>query len=133
MASTTSKRLRRVWELLEGAEEYGAESVRTVDLRAVLEGKEPPLPEGLTRDFPFAVGDFITPDNLEFLHGAPVGTRIQAGPGDTAWAKIPGDHWLADGESAMTSTHNLAMWGGIVEVLEPVAEHEIPGVAMIPA
>lgn len=78
MSSTTSRRLKRVYELLEAAGEAGNGLIRTADLEAALKGKPYPMPTGLNPDFPFKAGDVLPTDTTtEWLESAPIGTQVE--------------------------------------------------------
>lgn len=113
MSSTTSRRLKRVYDLLEAAGEAGNGLIRTADLEAALKGKPCPMPTGLNPDFPFKVGDVLPLDTTtEWLEVAPVGTQTTDGDGDS-WRKSEYGTWegLGPHSEDFISSHSFAKYG----------------------
>lgn len=96
MSSTTSRRLARVWELLNAAEGASALYIHVDGLSAALDGGEAwkALREAWNDPFPFKPGDTIPSDEaIEWLDAAPEGTRVESiedsGVSSGEWEKIP--------------------------------------------
>lgn len=109
MSSTTSRRLKRVYDLLEAAGEAGNGLIRTADLEAALKGKPYPMPQGPNPDFPFKTGDTLPLDTTtEWLVVAPTGTKITDGDGDS-FEKMAHGSWRGIEPCDDTLTSN-AFW-----------------------